>query len=326
MFKNATLYRIGPDWAPTLPDLEDRLARHRFVECGATQPMAIGFVEPRGVAHGPLVESVGGQWLLRLVIETKVVPGAVIKRRTDEHVLRIEAETGRKPGRRQAKEIKEAVLLELLPMAFTKQAAVALWIDPAARLMLVDSASANRADEVVSFLVKAVDGIPLAMVQTAVTPAAAMSDWLLSHEPPPGFTIDRECELQSTDEMKSVVRYARHTLDIDEVRAHITGGKRPTRLAMSWRDRVSFTLGESLQLRKITFLEVEADQGSQGGDDGFDADVAIATGELRQLIPDVIEALGGEADGLGGAAAAPVTLDAVATSPAAPANDEREAA
>ena len=30
-----------------------------------------------------------------------------------------------------------------------------------------------------------------------------------------------------------------------------------------------------------------------GGDDGFDADVALFTGELRRMLPDLVEALGG---------------------------------
>jgi recombination associated protein RdgC len=33
---------------------------------------------------------------------------------------------------------------------------------------------------------------------------------------------------------------------------------------------------------------------AQGKDDGFDADVAIATSELAALIPDVLDALDGE--------------------------------
>lgn len=38
----------------------------RFVECGLTQEKSVGWIEPRGVAHSPLVESVGGQWMLKL--------------------------------------------------------------------------------------------------------------------------------------------------------------------------------------------------------------------------------------------------------------------
>ena len=67
---------------------------------------------------------------------------------------------------------------------------------------------------------------------------------------------------------------------------------------MTWRDRVSFLLSETLQLKKLALLDVvmESHKGSNkpGKDEAFDADVAIATGELCQLLPDLIEALGGE--------------------------------
>jgi len=93
-----------------------------------------------------------------------------------------------------------------------------------------------------------------------------------------------------------VVRYAKHALDIEEVRQHIADGKRPTRLAMTWDDRVSFELTHGMQIRKIVFLEGTGD-GASGGkkEDNFDADVAIATGELGQLVPALLDALGGEA-------------------------------
>ena len=120
-----------------------------------------------------------------------------------------------------------------------------------------------------------------------------MAHWLKEQEPPVGFSIDRECELKSADEAKAVVRYARHPLDIDEVREHIEQGKMPTKLAMSWDDRVSFVLTESLQIKKVTFLDTVF-EGQKQDDGGFDTDVAIATGELSKLIPDLVEALGGE--------------------------------
>ena len=51
MFKNLTLYRIGPGWAPTVATMEAALDALRFVPCGATQDKAVGWVEPRGEAH-----------------------------------------------------------------------------------------------------------------------------------------------------------------------------------------------------------------------------------------------------------------------------------
>jgi recombination associated protein RdgC len=156
-----------------------------------------------------------------------------------------------------------------------------------------------------------------------------MANWLLTQEPPAGFTIDRECELKASDDSKAVVRYAKHPLDIDEVKQHITDGKRPTRLALTWDDRVSFELTHGMLIRKITFLEGTGD-GASGGkkEDNFDADVAIATGELGQLVPALLDALGGEAafsaampdDTAKPAAAAPTT-----TTPADAPEEEEDA-
>ncbi len=89
----------------------------------------------------------------------------------------------------------------------------------------------------------------MALVDTQTSPQAAMVHWLLAWEPPAGFTADRGTELKACDESKAVVRYARHPLDIDEVRQHIEHGKLPTRLAMTWEHRVSFVLAEASRLR-----------------------------------------------------------------------------
>ena len=123
-----------------------------------------------------------------------------------------------------------------------------------------------------------------------------MAHWLASREAPVGFTVDRDCELKMPDDQKSTVRYSRHTLEIDEVAEHIAAGKIPTQLAMTWNDRVSFVLTEMAQVKKIKLLDVVLDGVLEGGkdDDGFDTDAAIVTGELSKLIPDLLEALGGE--------------------------------
>lgn len=325
MFKNLTVYRMGPDWSATAAQIEAELDKERFVECGATQQKSAGWVEPRGEAHAALVEAVDGHLLLKLMTEQRIVPGSVVKRRTDEIAEQIEKTTGRKPGKKQTKELKEQALLELLPMAFTKQSVTRVWIAPKERLLMLDSGSQAKADEVVTMLIKALDGLALSLVHTEMSPAVAMSHWLGTGEAPYAFAIDCECELKSADEMKSVVRYARHNLDTDEVKQHIQTGKVPTRVAMTWRDRVSFVLTESMQLKKMAFLDVVfegamAAAGKVDKGEAFDADAAIATGELIQLIPDLLEALGGEqvigASSASSSRAAPVVVPVVAPSPA----------
>ncbi len=311
MFKNALIYRIAEWDSQALSTLEERLAAGRFAECGATQPESVGWVQPRGEKHSTFAESVGGQLILRLCVERKAVPGSVVKAQLEARLDKIEQETGRRPKGKAAKEIKEEIVQDLLPRAFPKRSSNLVWIDQKAGLVVVNAGSSKGADRIVTTLVEALGGgIVLRPVNTQLAPATAMAEWLRTKEAPSGFTVDRECELKQPDSEKSTVRYARHTLDIDEVGEHIAQGKLPTQLALTWNSRVSFVLTEGLAIKKIKLLDVVLEEGKSaspngGSDDGgFDADVAISTGELRLMLPDLIEALGGEAASIGEAAAA----------------------
>lgn len=298
MFKNLMMYRLLSPWTVTVAQLQNALEPEQFAPCGATQEKSVGWVAPRATDHGALVEVVGGQWLLKLRVEVKVLPGTVVKRRAEEQIAHIEATTGRKPGRKEVRDIRDEARLALLPMAFTKQAHVWVWIDPAANALFVDAGSQARADEVMTALVKAVPGLSAQLFNTQMSPAGAMAAWLASKEPPRAFTVDRECELKATDASGAVVRYSKHALDTEEVSQHIALGKMPTRLALTWNDHVSFVLTQGLQLKKLALLDVVLENNSaaarDGEDDHFDTDVALVTGELARLLPDLLEALGGE--------------------------------
>ena len=124
MFKNALIYRIAPTWTANLELMEAGLEAARYVECGASQEKAVGWTEPRGEANGVLAESVAGQIVLKFMVEVKAVPSSVINRKAKEELSKIEAATGRKPGKRETKEIKEDIKLSLMPLAFTKLSSV----------------------------------------------------------------------------------------------------------------------------------------------------------------------------------------------------------
>ena len=110
MIKNAIIYRISESWSPDLPALEAALAKSPFAACGATQGRSAGWVPPRGEEHGLLAESVAGQWFMRFMTEAKVLPASVLNRRVEEKADHIEATEGRRPGKKEKKDLKEELL------------------------------------------------------------------------------------------------------------------------------------------------------------------------------------------------------------------------
>lgn len=291
MFKHLIIYKfMGP-----VSGLADCLAKATFVPCGATQQKSVGFVPPREL-HGALVEAIDNHHILAVMTETKKAPGQAVKRRSDELAEQVHQSTGRRPGKKLMKELKEQALLELLPNVIPSQSRTLVWLDPQANIAAIEAGSQRVADDVVTLLIKSAEGLQFSLINTEMSPSAAMAHWLGTGEAPRGFTVDRECELKSPDALKSVVRYSRHPLDTEEVRQHIQAGKYPTKVALTWRDRASFVLTDAMQVKKLDLLDVvfESKRNQQDAADYFDADVSIATGELREMIADLIDALGGE--------------------------------
>ena len=223
------------------------------------------------------------------------MPSRTIKAELAKRLDKIEADTGRRPKGKKSKELKEDLVHELLPRAFPARSSLPVWISLERKLIVVGAGGTSAADAAGTLLVELFGGdVSLRMVQSAEAPATCMAVWLKDREAPADFTIDRQCELKQPDSEKAAVRYSNHTLDLEEVSEHIAQGKLPTKLAMTWKGRVSFVLTEGLALKQVKLLDVTM-EGTDGKDgDGFDADAAITTGELGPMFADLIEALGGE--------------------------------
>lgn len=297
-FRNLQVFRLTPEWQFSLETLKQALLQHRLLGTGATDRMARGWVPPRGGPDEFVVKS-GEHLLIALGTETKLLPGSIVRQHAEEKAREIEQAQGYKPGRKQARDIREQVELELLPRAFTRRMSTLVWIDPVNRWLVVDAASSTRADDVVEKLKETLGELPLRLLNTQRSPAEAMTAWLAAGEAPVDFSIDQDCELQAAIAERPVVRYVRHGLDSDEVRSHITNGKTVTRLGITWRDRVSIVLTDQLQIKRVSFLDVikdEAEVLSEEGDALFEANFALMAGELAGLLADLVIALGGEAE------------------------------
>lgn len=293
-FKNLQLFRLPKHWSLAADELEAALAAQAFLPCTSQQPTSQGWVPP--VANGGLVFSSNRQFLLKLRTEKKLLPSSVVNQVSRERAAEIAEQQGFRCGRRQMKEIKEQVADELLPRAFSLQADTGVWIDTVNGWLAIDAASSARAEDAVKLLVKAVEKLPLKVLHTQRSPVAAMTDWLLSDEPPHGFTIDQDLELRSTAHGNATVRYVRHSVEPEEVRRHIQAGKQCTRAALTWNDKVSFVLTESLAIKRVAPLDVLKETGevSAGEEERFESDFLLMAGEVAKMLDDLLLALGGE--------------------------------
>jgi recombination associated protein RdgC len=294
-FKNLQLYRLPSPWNIDLAKLEERLAKRPFQHCGSQDLATRGFSSPN--RSEVLAFASNQQWLIALGTEQKLLPASVVNQVAADRAEEIEAQQGFKPGRKQVKEIKEAVTQELLPRAFPRRRKTFAWIDPVAGWLVVDAASAAKADEVIETLREVLDELPLRLLDTELSPSSAMADWLAGGEAPANFTIDRDCELRSVTEEKATVRYVHHPLEGEDIPKHLADGKVPTKLGLTFDERISFVLTERLEIKRLAFLDViqeEAEKNGTGGDEQFEVDFVLMTAELARFLPHLVAALGGE--------------------------------
>lgn len=288
MFKNLTLARVSG--LTSADSLTPGAWGAQFAPCGPTQVASVGFVPPRG-PHGAWCESVAGQWILAVKLQAKAVPPAALDKHVNAAAAVIERETGRKPGKKHRRELKDQALLELLPHAFPKDTTVLVWIDAERGLLAMDNVSPAKTDVVTTLLVQAL-GLVVAPLQTVMSPEAWMREQLVGDPLNNGFDLGSECELRNP-ETKATVRYSNLSLAAPDVREHVLGGKAVRKLGLEWTNGTvaDFVLAEDGTLRKI---DLTVPPGDGKAADEFDANITLGTGALRVLIADLIEALGGE--------------------------------
>ena len=293
-FRNIRVYRMTAGWSFPTEGLEEALGTQSYAPIGLLQQLSCGW-EP--VTDGQFAYKQGQNLLLQFKVESRKVPGSALKAKVKAACEQFQDQTGRKPGKKERREISEDTLLALLPMVLPTAQQVRVWIALANGWVVLNTGSQSLSDRIMTALVKALDKIQLQTLVLARSASVVMTEWLAAQEGPMAFAIDRACELKANDESKAVVRYTNSTLDTDNLREHIRQGKVCTSLALTWNDRVSFVLTDQFRIKKIKFLDIIQTEREQNTADEvavFQSDFAILTGELAKMLADLVEAFGGE--------------------------------
>lgn len=296
-FKNLQLYRFTGPFEQDPEALGARLADKAFHPVARHEPFSLGWVPPLGEGSDQLVHAAGGYLMMCLRREERVLPASTVRETLEARMAEIETKTARKVRGKARTELKDEVIRDLLPRAFTRSRLTYAYADTSAGWLVIDAASPRKAEEVTRVLRESLGSLPLRPADVEDAPDAVMTSWLASAQLPDGFVLGEECDLGEPGEGGALVRLRRQDLGADEIDAHLEAGKRASRLAVTFEERLSFVIDEHLGLKRLRFLDVVQEEAASANAESeaerFDSDFAIMTLEVARLLPRLMDAFGG---------------------------------
>ncbi|OOF40660.1 recombination-associated protein RdgC [Rodentibacter mrazii] len=296
-FKNAIIYRLTKSLAWDLTQLQNQLSDCAYVPCGQQDMSKFGWASPLQGSN-LLHFSVGKQILLVAQKEEKILPAQVIDSELNKRIATLEEKEQRKLKKTEKQILKDDVVMNLLPRAFSKNQHTALWIDTEQNLIYVDSASHKRAEDTLALLRKSLGSLPVVPLAFANEPSTVMTNWIAQNSLPDWLIALEEAELFGYLE-NSVIRCKKQPLENEEILALLQDDKKVVRkLALEWEDTLSFVFNEDCTLKRLKFADVVREKNDdilkEDFAQRFDADFVLMTGILTKLTQHLLDEFGGE--------------------------------
>ena len=295
-YKNAIIYLLPDGWQLEA-GFAEKLEQAAFTPCMGLDWFSEGFAAPMPF-EPDLVFAAGRSQRVALKREDKVLPGAVVRDLLAEKVAAIEAAEARNVGRKEKQEMKEQIIDDLLPRAFTRSSRIEALIDGKRGYLLVDNARRAKAENLLTRLREALGGINARYPQTRQSRTGLMTDWLAAGEAPGGFELGYSATLEGVGDVHPVIKISRKDLTDADVTAHINKGMMVTELELEWRDSVRFVLTRDFSLKRIEWLDVLQEE-AEGGDDALSvmyASQVIQAAALGEIIDELAMLMGGWQD------------------------------
>lgn len=296
-FKNLRVYRLTKPFSLSADELDEALAQKPFQPCGKQDLQSYGWVPPVGRHGKSLVHATNGYLMVCAKRQEKILPSGVVREQLEEKVAAISQAEGRNIARAEKQNLKEEIIFSLLPRALTRSQLQYAYIAPQENWIVVNASSAKRAEELLGALRDVVGSLPVIPFATKQIPSQTMTNWLAKSEPPTGFTLGDECELEAPRDDGRIIRCKKQDLTAEEMLNHLKTDMVVRKLAISWQDAVECVLDHELAIRRLKFSERILDQANdrhpESAAEEFDVDFAIMTMELRAFLEAVQQAFGG---------------------------------
>lgn len=296
-FKNLQIYRFTQPFELDATTLGQQLEQHAFVPCGSQDTARSGWVPPLGRHGSEFVHATNGYLMVCAKRQDKLLPAGVINEALEEKALEIEIREARQLPRKERRALRDEVYFSLLPRAFVRSALQYAYISPRDQLLIVDAASAKRAEDLLQDLRDALGSLSVIPLVAKQQPIEVMTRWLGAGRGDPGFEPGEECELRDNADISSVIRCKNQDLAAAEIVNHLKTGMHVSKLALNWQQRLDFVLDDKLVVKRLRFADIVQEQSSAAeAEDAaaqFDVDFSIMALELSAFIEALVAAFGG---------------------------------
>lgn len=137
MFKSALIYQFTDDHQPPAAnDLELALAQHSCGELMSQESIRSGFTP---VCGGMFTFGVAGLTMFAVLTKSKDIPASALAAEIRTRREAMERDIGRWLSSKEKFELKEAVIGDLLPRAFTTEKTTRGYIDHAQRIVVIET-------------------------------------------------------------------------------------------------------------------------------------------------------------------------------------------
>lgn len=298
-FGTLNLYYLdGP--APEIGALEAALASKPYRACTPRQEQSIGFANPWSDDVDSFTYGVMGSVFMCLKLETREVPGAVIREEVEKRgrALLKSDPLLKKVGSKTKAALKEQVKHELLPKAFSKMDRVQFYIDTRANLLVINASNAKKVDALRALLSGFFPDTKFCPVRTQREPMAVMTEWVRAAGAPGVWEIGHKAVLGCVED-KSAIQYRAYEIESDDyIREYTRSERQVTSLELEWDNKISFVLKDDALMTGVKFIgeslsELENETGGEGEGNARDAILALMPGTVRELYDALLGEFGG---------------------------------